>query len=230
MDIINKMQNIHPIKLTWFQESHCQICKKQSNELYTIYINKLCYFPNSKYGYVLCENSLCYDIVIKYIKYLLYNSYTKEILNLYANQYYINVKRSNGTIENDWQLNTYDQKLIPLYKSFCTAILCSGLNKNEKDKKNKNEKDKNNKNEKDKKNKNEKDKKNKNEKDKKNKNNNFELTLPQEIWEYIYNICLETYKEQLPLLLEYNYERNKMDSFISINKNDLCKMIRIDEL
>lgn len=206
MDIINKMQNIHPIKLTFFQESHCQICKKQTNELYTIYINKLCYFPNSKFGYVLCENPVCYDIIIKYINYLFRDAYTKEILNLFANQYYINIKRSNGTIENDWTLNTYDQKLIPLYKSFCTAILCSGLNKKEKDNKiNKKQ-------------------------DKKNKNNNFELTLPKEIWEYIYNICLETYKEQLPLFLEYNYEKNKMDSFISVNKNDLCKMISIDEL
>ena len=117
MEIIKKMQNIHPIKLTWIQESHCQICRKKTNELYTIYINKLYYFPNSRYGYVLCQNSVCYDIVIKYINYLLHNSYTKRILNLFANQYYINVNLSNVIIENDWTLNTYDQKLIPLYKS-----------------------------------------------------------------------------------------------------------------
>lgn len=216
MDIINKMQNIKPIKLTFFQESHCQICKKQTNELYTIYINKLRYFPNSKFGYVLCENPVCYDIIIKYINYLFRDAYTKEILNLFANQYYINIKRPNGTIENDWTLNSYDQKLIPLYKSFCTAILCSGLK--EKDKKQDKKQDNKINKKKDKK------------QDKKNKNNNFDLTLPEEIWEYIYNICLETYKEQLPLFLEYNYERNNMDSFISVNKNDLCKMIRIDEL
>lgn len=192
-DVLHNLQKLH-IPLRWltmiYGSGDCQICKDPQGNTRTYYIN-IKYNSDNKFGFLVCSKEECNLCIQAYIKNLysnIYNTKTwKRILNIYANNLFIKVERSNGDIENDWILDNdsdHDSNKIPLRMSFIYAILCC------------------------------------------NKNNEY-AKLPIELWIYIYNICLETYKTNINLTLcnynTYNTYNNLIEPSIRVKKGDIYK-------
>jgi len=58
-----------------------------------------------------------------------------------------------------------------------------------------------------------------------NKNDDY-AKLPVEIWEYIYNLCLDTYKDNINLsLCSYNKNKNCLEPYIRVKKGNICKKV-----
>jgi hypothetical protein len=107
----------------------CQICDTPEGNTHSYYLNR-CYDGDNKFGHYTCEKKECKTFIQKYLK-KIYNEIYKtkqwqKILNLYANNIFIKVTRSNGDIENDWQISDFsDTKKNPLSLIVLYAILCN---------------------------------------------------------------------------------------------------------
>ena len=187
---------IHPRWLTMVPGSgECQICVNPEGNSRCYYLN-IKYNGDDKFGYLVCSKEECNLCIREYMNKLysnIYNTKTwKRILNIYANNLFISVERSNGTIEHDWVLDNYwdhDSNKNSLQTSFLYAILCNN----------------------------------------KNYENGQCSKLPNEIWEYIYNICLETYTENINLTLSC-YNKDNIKTFIRAKKDNIYKKILIDSI
>ena len=191
----NNIVFIQPRWLTMIPGSgECQICNTPEGDTRTYYLN-IRYNCNDKFGFLVCSKKECNLLIKLYMKNLynsIYNTKTwKRILNIYANNLFITVERSNGDIEHDWVLDNecdHSSNKIPLRTSFIYAILCC------------------------------------------NKNDDY-AKLPNEIWEYIYNICLDTYKDNINLsLCSYNKYKNSLEPHIRVKKGDICKKVHMESI
>ena len=191
----NNIVFIQPRWLTMIPGSgECQICNTPEGDTRTYYLN-IRYNCNDKFGFLVCSKKECNLLIKLYMKNLynsIYNTKTwKLILNIYANNLFITVERSNGDIEHDWVLDNecdHSSNKIPLRTSFIYAILCC------------------------------------------NKNDDY-AKLPNEIWEYIYNICLDTYKDNINLsLCSYNKYKNSLEPHIRVKKGDICKKVHMESI
>ena len=191
----NNIVFIQPRWLTMIPgNGECQICNTPEGDTRTYYLN-IRYNCNDKFGFLVCSKKECNLLIKLYMKNLynsIYNTKTwKRILNIYANNLFITVERSNGDIEHDWVLDNecdHSSNKIPLRTSFIYAILCC------------------------------------------NKNDDY-AKLPNEIWEYIYNICLDTYKDNINLsLCSYNKYKNSLEPHIRVKKGDICKKVHMESI
>ena len=175
-----------------YGSGECQVCNTPEGCTRTYYLN-IRYCFDDKFGYLVCGKEECNLFIKTYMRNLYNNIYNTKtwirILNIYANNLFITVKRSNGEIENDWVLDNdcdHNSNKVPLRTSFIYTILCC------------------------------------------KKKDDF-AKLPSEIWEYIYNLCLETYKDYINLSLSsYNREKNCLEPHIRVKKGDTYKRVHID--
>jgi len=167
----------------------CQICKTPEGQTRTYYLN-IRFIGNDKSGFLVCGKEECNLFIQTYMKNLYDTIYTsktwKRILNIYANNLFITIKRTSGDIEHDWVLDNdydHDSNKIPLATSFIYASLCC------------------------------------------NKNDDY-ANLPSDIWEYMYNLCLETYKDNINLSFSnYNKFTNCLEPNIRVKKGDIYKKV-----
>lgn len=179
---------IQPRWLTMVSSSgECQVCKTPEGHTRSYYLN-IRHNCEDKFGFLVCSKEDCNFFIHSYMKTLYSNIYNtkiwKRILNIYANNLFITIVRSNGDIEHDWVLNNDydpDSNKIPLYKSFLYAILCC------------------------------------------RKNSDYSK-LPSELWEYIYKLSLETYKDNINLTL-CSYNKNCFEPHISVKKGEIYKRV-----
>ena len=178
----------------------CQICTQPEGNTRTYYLNIRCN-GDDKFGFLVCGKDECNKFIKSYISKIysdIYNTKAwRRILNIYANNLFITVKRSNGIIENDWILDNewdYDSNKVPLNISFLYAILCNN---------------------------------------KKNENNENYIypVLPNEIWEYIYNMCLQSYTDNINLTVtRYDKTNNIVEPCIRVKKGDIYKKVLMDSI
>ena len=192
---ISNTSYIPPRWLTMIPGSgECQVCKDPQGNTSSYYLN-IRFNGDDKFGYLVCGKKECNLFIQTYMKNIYSNIYTsktwKRVLNIYANNLFISVERSNGDREHDWVLdNNFDpnSNSIPLHTSFLYAILCS------------------------------------------NKNDNY-TKLPSEIWEYMYNLCLETYKDNIILSLSsYNKYKECLEPYIRVKKGNIYKKILLHSI
>lgn len=181
----------------------CQICNTPEGNTHSYYLNRF-YDGDNKFGHYTCGKTECKSFIQKYLK-KIYNEIYKtkqwqKILNLYANNIFIKVTRSNGDIENDWQISDFsDKKKVSLSLSVLYSILC-----NKKQGEVQNEEDQN------------------------GKSHIGFVILPSDIWEYIYSLCLQSYSKDINIELIYENETT-MNTKIRVSKDhDLYKKIDID--
>jgi len=106
----------------------CQLCKNPEGRTHIYNLNYKCNYGDDKNGFIVCGKDEC-NLYIKTYRNKLYNTlhHTKkwqELLVKRANNSFVSVTRSNGTIENDWSLCTNDEKTISVYDIVMTLILC----------------------------------------------------------------------------------------------------------
>ncbi len=110
----------------------CQLCKHPEGHTHTYTLNLYCNYEDDKYGFIVCGKSECNLYIKTYRDMLYYNLHItkkwKELLVKRANNIFVSVTRSNGTIENDWLLCTNDEKTSSVYDIIMTLILCCNLN------------------------------------------------------------------------------------------------------
>ena len=200
------MTYINPVWLTMVPGSgECQICKTPEGKTHTYYLN-IRYNGDDKFGFLVCGKEECNTSIKHYLDTLysnIYNTKTwKRILNIYANNLFIKVERSNGDIEYDWTLDNdwdHDSNKIPLRTSFMYAILCQHKNNDARDAHDARDA------------------------------RRICSRLPNEIWEYIYTISLEKYRENINLTLnQYNKIKNSMEPCIRVKKGGIYKRVSID--
>ena len=203
MSIIT-LSYIHPRWLTMVPGwGECCICSTPDGYTHLYYLN-IKFNSDDKYGFLVCGKESCNLHIKHYIHKLKYNVYTtktwRRILNIYANNLFVTVERTNGDIEHDWVLDNdcdHDSNKIPLSLSFLYAILCT---------------------------------KKLNETNDTNDTNSFPI-LPNEIWEYIYDICLDTYRDNINLTFTpCNKKSNTINSYIRVKKGEIYKKIQMELL
>jgi hypothetical protein len=184
---------VYPIWLTMVRQSgECQLCNSPEGNTRSYYLN-IKYNGDDKFGFLVCSKAECNLCISKYLHNLYINIYNsknwKSILNIYANNLFITVERSNGMIENDWVIDNdfdHNSNMNPLNISFIYAIMCNN----------------------------------------KQYQHSIFPKLPNEIWEYIYNICLERYAEYINLTLSsYNKDKHILEPYIRVKKGDMYKKI-----
>ena len=195
LNSMTSMSNTTYIPPRWLTmvpgSGECQVCKKPEGHTRTYYLN-IRYNGDDKFGYLVCGKEECNLFIQTYMKNIydsIYNTKTwKRILNIYANNLFITVERSNGDLEHDWVLDNdcdHNSNKIPLRTSFLYAILCC------------------------------------------TKHDEY-ATLPSEIWEYMYNLALETYTDNINLsLCSYNKDKNCLEPHIRVKKDQIYKRILI---
>jgi len=124
-----KAFNIPPKWLTMiFGGGVCQLCRKPEGITHTYTLNYKCNNGDDKRGFMVCGKEKCNFYIKTYIKILYNNIYMtkkwKELLVKRANNSFISVTRSNGTIENDWLLCSNESKTTSLYDIMMTLIVC----------------------------------------------------------------------------------------------------------
>jgi hypothetical protein len=190
---------IHPRWLTMIPGwGECCVCSTPYGYTHLHYLN-LKHNWDDKYGFLVCGKDECNLFIKQYMQKLYYNVYTtnkwRQILNIYANNLFITVERSNGDSDNDWILDNdsdCNSNTKPLALSFIYAILCSRAQHDLHD--------------------------------------STDLSicprLPNELWEYIYDICLDTYKEYINLTFSpSNKQANTLNTCIRVKKGDIYKKI-----
>jgi hypothetical protein len=123
---------VYPIWLTMVRQSgECQLCHSPEGNTRSYYLN-IKYNGDDKFGFLVCSKKECNVCIQNYLYNLYSNIYNtkqwKRILNIYANNLFITVERSNGTIENDWVLDNdsdHNSNKNPLTISFLYAIMCN---------------------------------------------------------------------------------------------------------
>lgn len=110
----------------------CQLCKHPEGHTHTYTLNLNCNYGDDKYGFIVCGKSEC-NLYIKTYRNMLYHNLHitkkwKELLVKRANNIFVSVTRSNGTIETDWSLCTNDEKTSSVYDIIMTLILCCNQN------------------------------------------------------------------------------------------------------
>jgi hypothetical protein len=195
---MSELDYIHPQWLTMVPGSgKCQLCKTPEGNTRTYYLN-IKYNGDDKCGFLVCGKKECNYSIKTYLHKLYSNIYTTKtwnrILNIYANNLFIKVERTNGTIENDWVIDNYNycetnSNKIPLNISFLYAILCHN----------------------------------------KNSENKLYSKLPNDIWEYIYTISLETYTKNINLSLSC-YGKDNIETFIRARKNQIYKNVLLNSI
>ena len=124
-----KAFNILPKWLTMiFGGGVCQLCRKPEGITHTYTLNYKCNNGDDKRGFMVCGKDECNFYIKTYIKILYHNIYItkkwQELLLKRANNCFVSVTRSNGTIENDWLLCTNETINTPVYDVIMTLILC----------------------------------------------------------------------------------------------------------
>jgi len=170
----------------------CQLCEKPEGNTHSYYLNYKCNYGNDKNGFIVCGKDACNFYIKTYIKILYNNLYiTKQwqkLIYIRANNIFVSVTRSNGTIENDWLLCPDESKTTSSYDIIMTLILCC-------------------------------------------KKTN--LTIPSDIFEYIYKILIDLYNDDIHLIFENmrnNEDKLTMHTLIKCFKGELCKNISIELL
>ena len=205
---------IHPRWLTMIPGwGECCVCSTPYGYTHLHYLN-LKHNWDDKYGFLVCGKDECNVFIKQYMQKLYYNVYTtkkwRQILNIYANNLFITVERSNGDSDNDWILDNdsdRDSNTKPLALSFIYAILCSRAQHDLHDLHDLHDST-----------------------DSHDSHDSTDLSicpsLPNELWEYIYDICLDTYKEYINLTFSpSNKQANTLNTCIRVKKGDIYKKI-----
>ena len=111
-----------------FSGGVCQLCENPKGRTNTYILNYKCNNGDDKRGFMVCGKEECNFYIKTYIKILYHNVYMtkkwEELLLKRANNCFVSVTRSNGTIENDWLLCTNETIITPVYDVIMTLILC----------------------------------------------------------------------------------------------------------
>lgn len=111
-----------------FGRGVCQLCEKPEGNTHTYNLNYKCYNGDDKRGFMVCGKDECNFYIKTYIKILYHNIYItkiwQQLLLKRANNSFVSVTRSNGTIENDWSLCLDETKNTSSYDIIMTLILC----------------------------------------------------------------------------------------------------------
>lgn len=106
----------------------CQLCEKPDGNTHTYTLNYKCNNGDDKRGFMVCGKAECNLYCKTYINILYHSLYItkkwQELLVKRANNSFVSVKRSNGTIEHDWLLCSNENKTTSVYDVMMTLILC----------------------------------------------------------------------------------------------------------
>ena len=128
---------LYPIWLTWMSSSGiCQLCDNPEGEVNSYHINMKFNLSN-RLGFYTCNKDKCIKKMEQYIYNMnqyIYNSKSwKNIIYKAVNNSFINVSRTSGSIDTDWNVlmkikydSEFNEKIqYPLNQLFYTAILSS---------------------------------------------------------------------------------------------------------
>lgn len=120
---------IPPRWLTMVSSSgNCQICNNPEGATHTYTLNYKCNYGDDKNGFIVCGKTECNFYIKTYIKIIYYSLYItkkwQELLVKRANNSFVSVTRTNGTIEHDWILCSNENKTTSVYDVMMTLILC----------------------------------------------------------------------------------------------------------
>jgi len=106
----------------------CQLCKIPEGNTHTYTLNYKCYNGDDKRGFIVCGKPECNLYIKTYIKILYHRLYItkkwQELLVKRANNSFVSVTRSNGSIEHDWILCSNETKTTSVCDVVMTLILC----------------------------------------------------------------------------------------------------------
>jgi hypothetical protein len=189
---------LYPIWLTWMYSSGiCQLCDNPEGDVNSYHLNLKFNFSN-RLGFYTCDKQECIKKMENYIynihKHIFASKSWQNILYKAANNRFISVPRSSGSIDTDWKVvmkTRYDSEYkeksqYPLNQSFYTAILCS------------------------------------------EKCDLICNKLPQELWMYIYDICITLYNEDIHLIFELDKPYILVRKFELDIKDSVEKIVALD--
>ena len=128
----NEIKSVFYIPIKWltliYGAGICQLCEKPEGNTHSYSLNYKCNNGDDKRGFIVCGKEECNFYIKTYIKILYHNIYMtkkwQELLLKRANNCFVSVTRSNGTIENDWILCSNETINTPVYDVIMTLILC----------------------------------------------------------------------------------------------------------
>ena len=128
----NEIKSVFYIPIKWltliYGAGICQLCEKPEGNTHSYSLNYKCNNGDDKRGFIVCGKEECNFYIKTYIKILYHKIYMtkkwQELLLKRANNCFVSVTRSNGTIENDWILCSNETINTPVYDVIMTLILC----------------------------------------------------------------------------------------------------------
>ena len=106
----------------------CQLCEKPEGNTHTYTLNYKYNNGDDKRGFMVCGKTECNLYIKTYINILYHSLYItkkwKKLLVKRANNSFVSVTRTNGTIEHDWILCSNETKTTSVYDVMMTLILC----------------------------------------------------------------------------------------------------------
>ena len=128
----NEIKSVFYIPIKWltliYGAGICQLCEKPEGNTHSYSLNYKCNNEDDKRGFIVCGKEECNFYIKTYIKILYHNIYItkkwQELLLKRANNCFVSVTRSSGTIENDWILCFNETINTPVYDIMMTLILC----------------------------------------------------------------------------------------------------------